>query len=397
MIRLIIMIAALALAVWIGLNVEQSPGLVVITFAGWRVDIPLWLAVVLVTLSLFAIHYVGLLLGGMINTPYYLKNWSKRFRVTRSKQLTHKGFIAFVEGNFTKAEKWLAKGAPGSDNPWLGYLFAAKAAQLQGESKRRDHYIQLAQVDEVKEHTEMAIGLTHAELDLEKGQYAESITALQILDQKSPNHPQVLRLLQLNYFESKNWPALADLLPTLKHASLLSKSELAVLEKTVVKEQLGSLEDASLDELITRWQKIPRHMQLDSDIALAYAKALIKVPAPLQAETVLSDSLKSQWNEKVIEFYGYLHFPEPQKLLSKAEHWLKIHPTSAGLLLALGLICENQQLWGKAQRYLEASLSLEQRPQTYASLGKLLEKMDKPELGAQFFKKGLLLVTPCQP
>lgn len=397
MIRLLIIIAALALAVWIGLNVEQSPGLMVITFAGWRVDVPLWLAVILLTVFLLAIHYVGLLLGSMIKAPRYFKNWSKRFSITRSKHLTHKGFIAFVEGNFAKAEKWLAKGAPGSDNPWLGYLFAAKAAQLQGEDKRRDHYIQLAQVDEAKEHTEMAIGLTQAELDFEKGQYEQSILALKNLDSKVPNHPQVLRLLQLNYVESKNWQALADLLPKLKHAALLNKLEMSSLERTLAREQLGILVGAPIDELRARWQKIPASMQLDSDIALEYAKALIMAAEPFEAEVVLRDSLKAQWSEKVIEFYGHLPYPEPHKLLTKAEQWLKTHPQSPGLLLALGTMCENQQLWGKAQRYMEASLSLEPRPQTYASLGKLLEKMDKPELSAQFFKKGLMMVAPCQP
>lgn len=397
MIRLFIMIAALALAVWIGLQVEQSPGLLVLTFAGWRVDVPLWLAVILLTLLLMVIHYVGLLLGGMINAPHYLKKWTRRFGVTRSKQLTHKGFIAFVEGNFAKAEKWLAKGAPNSDNPWLGYLFAAKAAQLQGESKRRDHYIQLAQVDEAKEHTEMAIGLTQAELDFEKGEYEKSILALNNLDSKAPNHPQVLRLLQLNYVEAKQWDALSRLLPKLKHAALLSKTEMALLERTIAREQLGSLLGASYESLKARWQKIPPSMQLDSEIAIEYAKALIRVSEPLEAEAILRDSLKANWSEKTIEFYGHLPYPEPHKLLTKAEHWLKIHPTSPSLLLALGIICERQQLWGKAQRYMEASLSLEPRPQTYAYLGRLLEKMDKPELGAQYFKKGLLLVTPCQP
>lgn len=396
MFRLLIMIAALALAVWIGLNVEQSPGLMVLTFAGWRVDIPLWLAVILMAVVLMVIHYVGLLLAGIIHTPGYLKKWSKHFRINRSKQFTHKGFIAFVEGNFSKAEKWLAKGAPGSDNPWLGYLFAAKAAQLQGESKRRDHYIHLAQVDEIKEHTEMAIGLTQAELALEKGQYDESINALLALNAKVPNHPQVLRLLQQNYVQSKQWQALSTLMPKLKQAGILNKAEMASLERSMIRNQFVSPTDFSYEDLIIQWQKIPHHMQVDSEIALEYAKALMKVASPIEAEEVLRESLKAQWNEQVIELYGHIQYPDPHKLLTKAEHWLKSHPQSPGLLFALGLICENQQLWGKAQRYYEASLSLAQRPQTYARLGTLLEKMDKPEQGALIFKKGLLLATSWQ-
>lgn len=396
MIRLIIIMAALVLAVWIGLNVEQSPGLMVLTFAGWRVDIPLWLGVILVTLVLLIIHYLVLLLGGLMKTASFVKNASKHYRIRRAKQYTHKGFIAFAEGNYAKAEKWLAKGAQMSENPWLCYLYAAKAAQCQGENERRDRYLELAQLNEVKDHTEMAIGLTRAELAFEQAQYDQSIATLLRLNEKNPNHPQILRLLQQNYLQTKQWQSLIDLLPKLKQTSVLSKEQILKLERTIVTEQLILLSGASKDVLLLQWQKIPRFMQLDNVIALNYAKALQKARAPLEALEVLQDALKSHWSEEVIEYYPQLEHPDPNKILSKTEQWLKTHPMSPGLLLALGQLCEKQQLWGKAQRYMEASLSLAQRPQTYASLGKLLEKMDKPELGAQFFKKGLLLVTPCQ-
>ncbi len=391
MIRLFIMIAALSLAVWMGLHVEDSPGLMVVTFAGWRVDIPLWLAVILLTLGLLAVHYIAVMLGGMMHAADYLQNFTKRFSKARAKQFTHKGFIAFVEGNFAKAEKWLAKGALGSENPWLGYLFAAKAAQQQGHSEKRDHYIQLAQQNEAKDHTETAIALTQAELAFEQGQYSQSINALQTINKTAPNHPHVLRLLQQNYLLAEQWQPLLELLPKLKQQHVLSKEEALSLERRIIREQLKLATHQSHEELVNAWRKIPRAMQLDSEIALIYARALQKNPATREAEEVLRDSLQSHWSETVIEYYGQLHYPEPQKLLHQAEYWLKKYPQSPGLMLALGLICEQQQLWGKAQRYYEASLSLSPRPQTYACLGNLLEKMDKPELGAQYFKKGLML------
>lgn len=391
MTRLFIMIAALSLAVWMGLHVEDSPGLMVVTFAGWRVDMPLWLAVILLTLGLLVMHYIAVILGGMLHAAGFLQNFSKHFRKARAKQFTHKGFVAFVEGNYAKAEKWLAKGALGSDNPWLGYLFAAKAAQQQGHSEKRDHYIQLAQQNEAKDHTETAIALTQAELAFEQGQYSQSIQALLTLNKKAPNHPQVLRLLQQNYLLAEQWEPLLELLPKLKQQHVLSKEEALSLERRIIREQFKLTAHQSHEQLKAAWQKIPRAMQLDNEIALRYADALQKVHATSEAEEVLRDSLHAHWSEKVVEYYGQLRYPEPQKLLHQAESWLKKHPNSPGLMLALGLICEQQQLWGKAQRYYEASLSLEPKPQTYAYLGSLLEKMDKPELGSQYFKKGLML------
>ncbi|MCS5712696.1 heme biosynthesis HemY N-terminal domain-containing protein [Candidatus Berkiella aquae] len=396
MIRLFIMIAALALAVWVGLHVEQFPGLMVLTFAGWRIDIPLWLGIIFLALGLIIIHYVAAIFAGVIKTPAYLHKLSKRFRSTRSKKLIHKGFIAFVEGNYAKAETWLAKGAPASDNPWLGYLFAAKAAQEQGHNNRRDRYIELAQKNEVKEHTETAIALTQAQLAFEQGQHEQSVEKLKALSQKEPNHPQVLRLLQQNYLQTKAWQPLLELLPILKQQRVLAADALLALQRTIVKEQFAALDNVPKPLLISQWQQLPRWVQLDSEVALIYAKALQRVQGAIEAEEVLRDSLKAQWNERVIEYYGHLQYPDLNKLLNRAESWLKTHPQSPGLPLALGLICERHQLWGKAQRYYEASLSLKPMPQTYACLGKLLEKMDRPELSAQIFKKGLLLITPIE-
>ncbi|HRE32249.1 MAG TPA: hypothetical protein PLD88_09780, partial [Candidatus Berkiella sp.] len=189
---------------------------------------------------------------------------------------------------------------------------------------------------------------------------------------------------------------LLELLPILKQHHVLSTDELLALQRSIVKEQFAALDNVPKPLLISQWQQLPHWVQLDSEVALIYAKVLQHVQGSIEAEEVLRDSLKAQWNERVIEYYGHLQYPDLNKLLSRAESWLKTHPKSAGLSLALGLICERHQLWGKAQRYYEASLSLKPMPQTYACLGKLLEKMDRPELSAQIFKKGLLLITPIE-
>jgi hypothetical protein len=46
--------------------------------------------------------------------------------------------------------------------------------------------------------------------------------------------------------------------------------------------------------------------------------------------------------------------------IARAEKWLEKHPEDARLLLALGRLCREQQLWGKAQSYFEASLACSQ-------------------------------------
>jgi len=63
--------------------------------------------------------------------------------------------------------------------------------------------------------------------------------------------------------------------------------------------------------------------------------------------------------------------------LEIAERWLVRHNQDASLLYTLGRLCERQQLWGKAQTYLEASLALDNHWRAHVALGEMLAKLDR--------------------
>jgi HemY protein len=80
---------------------------------------------------------------------------------------------------------------------------------------------------------------------------------------------------------------------------------------------------------------------------------------------------------------------DARKHLERAEEWLKQHPGDPVLLLALGLLCMQQSLWGKARSYLEASLAVEPGHTAYVKLGELLERMGKADEASQVYRRGL--------
>ena len=63
------------------------------------------------------------------------------------------------------------------------------------------------------------------------------------------------------------------------------------------------------------------------------------------------------------------------------------------MLLLLGKLCVRQELWGKAQSYLEASLSVEITYQAHLELAKLCEGMDKPDLARRHYRSSLDLAV----
>ena len=75
----------------------------------------------------------------------------------------------------------------------------------------------------------------------------------------------------------------------------------------------------------------------------------------------------------------YLDDRRQQKAIDTGDAWLKDNPKDARLLMYLGELAAQKQLWGKAQGYLEASLSLYPAPQTRLVLAKVYDHSSRPD------------------
>jgi HemY protein len=67
------------------------------------------------------------------------------------------------------------------------------------------------------------------------------------------------------------------------------------------------------------------------------------------------------------------------------------HKQDAGLLLALGKLCFQQKLWGKAQSYLEASNSITPSHAAYTALGLLAERMGNADEAFKYYQHAVAL------
>ena len=91
------------------------------------------------------------------------------------------------------------------------------------------------------------------------------------------------------------------------------------------------------------------------------------------------------------ELYGECPEDDAIRQIERAEGWLKSHPNDASLLLALGKLCAHCGLWGKAQNYLEASLSVEPSYTAHLALAGLYEKISRSEPAKHHYDEGLKL------
>jgi HemY protein len=188
--------------------------------------------------------------------------------------------------------------------------------------------------------------------------------------------------------QAHNWDAVLDVTAQLEKRKALDKAIAAQLRQQAWLEKLRG-QTADLAALRALWKSVPDEFRRLGKIVAAAAEAFSKLGDCQGAQQLLTDSLNAQWDSDLVTLYGECRKEDNIAQIEQAERWLKQHTDDAGLLLALGKLCLHQQLWGKAQSYLDASLSLQPSGAAHAALGQLAEKMGKHDEALLHFQKSM--------
>lgn len=389
---LFFVIVALVGAVGLALLTQSESGYVLINYGPWSVETSFTFAVLLLLLG-FVLFYAALrLIAGALALPARLRAWRNDRRARRARLVTHRGLIALAEGHWLAAERDLVRHAERSEAPLLNYLGAARAAQMLGDEERRDYH--LAMAHETAPEDDLAVGMTQAELQLAGGRLEQALATLMHLYGKMPKNIRVLQLLQQTYERLGSWNELVALLPELRKRRVLEEEEADLLERRSWETLLRQAhEHGHLDKLRELWERIPRHQRQHAMLLAAYVRGLLALGGNDEAENLLREALRRQWDAELVRLYGLAEGKNPTQQLAVAEEWLKRHQRHPLLLLSLGRLAMRAQLWGKARAYLEASAGLETRAETYRLLGELLERLGEESTARDYYHKGLALVT----
>jgi HemY protein len=143
--------------------------------------------------------------------------------------------------------------------------------------------------------------------------------------------------------------------------------------------------------LLEYWKKIPADFKLDPWVARAAARAFMQRGGHDTALDVLEAALNRDWHEDLVALYGEVRGSDPVRQIEQAEKWLHAHPRDARLLLMLAQLCSVQQLWGKAQSYLEASLAIAPSADGHIRLAELKLQNSQPGEACKQYQKALAL------
>lgn len=393
---ILLLLLVVAAATLLGLAIAEHSGYVLIAWKGLRYESSLWVFLLLVGLAwllVWGLRHLWRLLGvssGLLNP------WSRRHHGRRAQLSADKGLLDLAEGRWERAIRHLQRAAEGERQPLLHYLGAARAANKLGRYEQSDGFLERAL--QRQPQAELAIALTHAELQQARGEPDAALETLQAMRARHPQHRHVLRQLQRLLLARGDWPALLDLLPELRKGKVLTGEELASLERQVWVARLGVAGEAGLNQgevalqpLTAAWQQLSSAQRAEPELLVAYATQLQALGAEAEAENVLRKALKQRYDGQLVRLYGQLRGSDPARQLQTAEGLLKHHPQDPELLLCLGRLCLQNNLWGKAREYFEVSLEFARSAPACVELARLLARQGELEQSNRLLLESLQL------
>ncbi|BBI98601.1 heme biosynthesis protein HemY [Ferrigenium kumadai] len=371
----------------------HNPAYVLLVYPPYRIELSLTLFVVLLLLAFIFGYGLVRLLSAAVRLPEYVR----RFRIERSqakaRKLMDESLGAFFEGRYAAAEKASAQAMELGDASALHSIIAARAAHELHEFEKRDAYLAASEGKSVGDATMRLMATTKFMLDQRDPQAA--LHALKELrDSGVKGHTGAMSLELKARQLAGDWDEVLNVLDQLEKRAAIDVTVAAQIRQQAWLEKIRQQED--LDGLAACLKAVPADFKRRSKVAATAARALIQHGGSPLAQQLLSDSLNAQWDSELVALYGDCRPADGAsgdvlRQIEQAEKWLNQHRDDAGLLLALGKLCLHQGLWGKAQSYLDASISVAPSPAAYTALGQLAERLGKPQEAGKYFQRAAAL------
>lgn len=371
---LVWLLAAFAAAVGLSMALRDAEGYLLVVLPPWRIELSLVFGLLLLVLAFIAMHLAIRLVSNTLGLPARVRAFRERQRTERGRRALSGAMQALFEGRWSRAEKLAAEAWEIEDPKAPAGLVAARASQRLRDSARRDKW--LARVREAETDWRRARLMTEAELLLQDRRFGE---AKGLLDELAAGGGRHIASMQLQLRAEQglgNWDEVIRLARQLEKRNALPPEA----AESVVTQARVALLGRRMHEprsLVKAWRDTPESERCQPKVAAAAARAFMRLGDCASAHRIIETALDARWEPSLVALYGECLDDDALVRIQRAERWLKSHPRDAELLLALGLLCVQCELWGKAQSYLEASLSLSPGRSVHIALAQLFDRIGR--------------------
>ena len=386
------LLAVFAAAVSLVILGRVHSGFVLFVYPPYRVEVSMLFFAVAAVAAFAVLYALMRLLGQALSLPSIVRGFRLRRRRERAQAALAAALQAFYEGRYARVEKEAAAAFENGAVPGLAALLAARAAHQMRDFERRDRWLERA---EAAGPDLQAAGLvTRAELALEERDFVAAREALRKLHGAGPKHIASQRMLLRAERGAGAWEEVLRLATQLAKRDAIAPAlaEEYKLHATAELLQRSSGDPAGFER---RWRQIAARDQLNPRIAAAGARHASALGKASLAREIIERALAAEWTPALVALYAEVpvqldaaaRATEALLRIECAERWLRERSRDAQLLAALGQLCAQAELWGKAESFLEASLSFDENRAARLALARLTERLGRRSDAERHYRK----------
>ena len=376
-------LALLAVAVGVTLLARYSNGYVLVLSPPWRVEFSLNFLLVALAAAFAVCYTLVRTLSATVRLPRQVRQYRAARRRERGRSALMEALREYFAGRFGRAEKAAATALECGENTRLAAVLAARAAHRLRGWDRRDAYLERARADD--EESAMPGAITEIELLVEQHHYDEALERLKALPHR---HTAALRLELKAQQRTHNWDRVIVLAAELEKRGVFDAEQAGQIRRFAIAEGLKrkGLDAHALGEV---WRKVAQKDRVNHRVAHAAAQCFAAAGECARAHRIIEDAVAAEWDADLVRLYADCDGGDTVARIERAEKWLKAHPQDAALLLALGRLCGQAELWGKAQSYVDASIAIEGTYTAHLEAAKLAEQRDDAEGAQRHYRQSL--------
>ncbi|MGV8933087.1 MAG: heme biosynthesis HemY N-terminal domain-containing protein [Gallionellaceae bacterium] len=360
----------------------NNPGYVLLVYPPYRIELSLTLFAISVLALMVIINAVFKLVLSVMRLPGKVRAYREQSRLNKGRNAMLEALSAYFEGRYAAAEKAAVRAMDLGDTSALNAVIAARSAHELRDFDKRDNYLVTAADKAMGDSTMRLIAQTEFQLD-EKQPLLALMSLKELSATGKHQHIGALQLELKARQQSHDWDGVLSVLTRLEKRSEIAQEAANKLRLQAWIEKLRA-QHSDLPALQTLWKSVPGDFKYKPKVSAMAAANFIKLRDCKSAQKILTDNLDKQWDSELVTLFGDCQDKNNAGQIEQAEKWLREHSDDAGLLLALGKLCLNHGLWGKAQNYLDASISLQPSADAYKTLAKLAESLHKPDAALKY-------------
>src|SRR5260364_71025 len=375
---LIVLFASAAALAVLG---QREAGQVIILYAPYRLEFSLNLLIVILIAAGIALYALIRLLSNLWKMPARLAAYRARARVAKAHAALRQAWEYLSAGRFARAEK--------------SAQAACRAAHQMREYARRDEWLERIK----RARWQEAKWIATAEMRLDAHDAAGALAALDEIQTRGAHRLHAQRIALRAHRQLEHWNEVLKAVKTLEARAAIDRAAAQQLRQTAAQHLLHEhRHDAQT--LRECWAALPASERYTPSCALFAARLFVDCGAYKEARQIIETALDKQWDAHLLRCYAECAGDDPHPLIQRAESWQVQHPDDPDVLFALGCLCQQQRLWGKAQAFLEEALRItleadetgELKVLIHRALARLYESLDDhPKANAHYREAALAL------